>query len=103
MTRTVLADPARHRVRRSCGGCSCSNPGYVSDMNAYKRWALRASQEGIAPVYATSDMDYPPLYAWILAPIGTDLRLDRAARARRSGPTRGRASRSAQLEGSSTC
>ena len=47
------------------------HPGYVADMNAYKRWALRASQEGIARVYATSDMDYPPLYAWILAPTGT--------------------------------
>jgi hypothetical protein len=47
------------------------HPGYVADMNAYKRWALRASQEGIAQVYATCDMDYPPLYAWILAPIGT--------------------------------
>jgi hypothetical protein len=47
------------------------HPGYVPDMNAYKRWALRASQEGIAQVYATSDMDYPPLYAWMLAPIGT--------------------------------
>lgn len=47
------------------------NPGYVADMNAYKRWALRASQEGIGRVYATSDMDYPPLYAWILAPVGT--------------------------------
>jgi hypothetical protein len=45
--------------------------GYVPDMNAYKRWALRASQEGIAQVYATSDMDYPPLYAWVLAPVGT--------------------------------
>jgi hypothetical protein len=47
------------------------HPGYVADMNTYKRWALRASQEGIARVYATCDMDYPPLYAWILAPIGT--------------------------------
>ena len=47
------------------------HPGYVADMNAYKRWALRASQEGIAQVYATCDMDYPPLYAWILAPTGT--------------------------------
>jgi hypothetical protein len=47
------------------------HPGYVYDMNAYKRWALRASQEGIGRVYATSDMDYPPLYAWILAPVGT--------------------------------
>jgi hypothetical protein len=46
------------------------HPGYVADMNAYKRWALRASQEGIAQVYATCDMDYPPLYAWILAPTG---------------------------------
>lgn len=46
------------------------NPGYVADMNAYKRWSLRASQEGIAQVYATCDMDYPPLYAWILTPAG---------------------------------
>jgi hypothetical protein len=46
------------------------NPGYVADMTAYKRWALRAAQEGISRVYATSDMDYPPLYAWMLAPAG---------------------------------
>jgi hypothetical protein len=46
------------------------HPGYVYDMNAYKRWALRAAQSGIAQIYNTSDMDYPPLYAWILYPLG---------------------------------
>jgi len=44
--------------------------GYVADTNAYKRWALRAAQSGIGEVYAKSDMDYPPLYAWILYPLG---------------------------------
>jgi Gpi18-like mannosyltransferase len=47
-----------------------AHPGYVVDVNAYKRWALRAAENGIAQVYATSDMDYPPLYAWILYPLG---------------------------------
>lgn len=46
------------------------HPGYVADVNAYKRWALRAAQSGIAQIYQTSDMDYPPLYAWILYPLG---------------------------------
>lgn len=46
------------------------HPGYVADVNAYKRWALRAAQSGIGEIYETSDMDYPPLYAWILYPLG---------------------------------
>ncbi len=46
------------------------HPGYVADTNAYKRWALRAAQHGIGGIYETSDMDYPPLYAWILYPLG---------------------------------
>jgi hypothetical protein len=46
------------------------NPGYVYDLLAYKRWAVQAARFGIAQVYRTSDMDYPPLYAYLLAPLG---------------------------------
>lgn len=45
-------------------------PGYVYDVSAYKRWSLEAARFGIPRVYETSDMDYPPLYAYILAPLG---------------------------------
>jgi Gpi18-like mannosyltransferase len=45
-------------------------PGYTADVLAYKRWAVQAARFGISQVYRTSDMDYPPLYAWILAPLG---------------------------------
>ena len=46
------------------------HPGYIYDTSAYKRWAINAAHNGISHVYRTSDMDYPPLYAYILAPLG---------------------------------
>ncbi|MBK8232667.1 MAG: hypothetical protein IPK72_19315 [Candidatus Eisenbacteria bacterium] len=45
-------------------------PGYTFDVNAYKRWALFAARDGLTQVYRTSDFDYPPLYAYLLWPIG---------------------------------
>lgn len=45
-------------------------PGYQFDINAYKRWAYGAGTSGLAGVYENTDMDYPPLYAYILYPIG---------------------------------
>ncbi|MCA9729335.1 MAG: DUF2029 domain-containing protein, partial [Candidatus Eisenbacteria bacterium] len=45
-------------------------PGYVFDVQAYKRWALYAGRFGLAQVYQASDMDYPPFYAYILYPLG---------------------------------
>jgi Gpi18-like mannosyltransferase len=45
-------------------------PGYEDDLKAYRRWALSAARHGIASVYRESDMDYPPLYAYVLAPLG---------------------------------
>lgn len=45
------------------------HPGYIYDTAAYKRWAVNAAANGISQVYRTSDMDYPPLYAYILAPL----------------------------------
>jgi hypothetical protein len=45
-------------------------PGYEDDLKAYRRWAVTAARHGIASVYAESDMDYPPLYAYVLAPLG---------------------------------
>jgi Gpi18-like mannosyltransferase len=46
-------------------------PGYVPDVLAYKRWSIQAARNGISQVYRTSRMDYPPLYAYVLAPLGT--------------------------------
>jgi dolichyl-phosphate-mannose-protein mannosyltransferase len=45
-------------------------PGYVVDTLAYKRWAMYAARFGLPHVYATSDIDYPPLYAYLLYPLG---------------------------------
>lgn len=47
-----------------------SLPGYTYDVGAYKRWAIHAAREGLTQVYRTSDFDYPPLYAYLLWPIG---------------------------------
>ena len=63
-----------------------SLPGYVPDVNAYKRWALRAGLDGIHTIYDGEgrDFDYPPLYAYLLAPVARfyDLVVPGAARAR---------------------
>lgn len=45
-------------------------PGYVVDTLAYKRWAMYAARFGLGRVYATSDIDYPPLYGYLLYPLG---------------------------------
>jgi dolichyl-phosphate-mannose-protein mannosyltransferase len=47
-----------------------TQPGYFLDLSAYKRWAIHIACEGISQVYLKTDMDYPPLYAYLLAPIG---------------------------------
>ncbi|MFH1145007.1 MAG: hypothetical protein V1774_10730 [Candidatus Eisenbacteria bacterium] len=44
--------------------------GYAPDLTAYKQWALVAGTEGIHTVFDRSSYDYPPLYAYLLAPIG---------------------------------
>jgi len=46
-----------------------TSPGYVYDTAAYKRWALAGARHGLTRVYERSDMDYPPLYAYILTPL----------------------------------
>lgn len=48
-----------------------TSPGYLVDVPAYKRWSIHIARSGISQVYRNSDMDYPPLYAYILAPVGT--------------------------------
>jgi hypothetical protein len=45
-------------------------PGYQDDLKAYRRWAVGAAQHGLTQVYSASDMDYPPLYAYVLWPLG---------------------------------
>ena len=47
-------------------------PGYPHDLGAYKRWALTAGLQGVPSVYdqARTTYDYPPLYAYLLAPWG---------------------------------
>jgi Gpi18-like mannosyltransferase len=46
------------------------NPGITFDLDLYKEWLTRAAEFGISQIYRTSRMDYPPLYAYILAPFG---------------------------------
>ena len=45
-------------------------PGYVIDILAYKRWALVGAREGLPALYENVDFDYPPLYGYILYPLG---------------------------------
>ncbi len=47
-------------------------PGYPHDLSAYKRWALVAGLQGVHTVYddPATTYDYPPLYAYLLAPLG---------------------------------
>ena len=40
------------------------------DLDLYKEWLLSVTRSGIAEVYSTSKMDYPPLYAYVLKPFG---------------------------------
>ncbi len=46
-------------------------PGYPPDLRAYKYWALWGSTYGVHTLYdEDSIFDYPPLYGYLLAPIG---------------------------------
>ncbi len=45
-------------------------PGYAPDLGAYRRWAQHAARDGLTQVYQTTDIDYPPLYAYLLWPLG---------------------------------
>jgi hypothetical protein len=45
-------------------------PSYQFDVQMYAHWSLKAAQEGLSGVYRTSGMDYPPLYAYVLYPLG---------------------------------
>ncbi|MBD3337433.1 MAG: DUF2029 domain-containing protein [Candidatus Eisenbacteria bacterium] len=47
-----------------------TDPGYVYDTQAYKRWAIGAARHGLPAVYEEVDFDYPPLHAYILYPLG---------------------------------
>jgi Gpi18-like mannosyltransferase len=46
------------------------DPGYADDLLAYRRWALAGVSHGLGSLYGRSDMDYPPLYAYVLTPLG---------------------------------
>jgi Gpi18-like mannosyltransferase len=46
------------------------NPGMTFDLVLYKEWLWSVTKFGIAEIYSTSKMDYPPLYAYILKPFG---------------------------------
>lgn len=52
-------------------------PGYPSDLNTYKRWALTAVRDGVHTIYddPQTTYDYPPLYALLLTPAGHLYRL----------------------------
>lgn len=51
-------------------GVMLFHPGYQDDLKAYRRWAVAAAEHGLGRVYSTSDMDYPPLYGYVLLPLG---------------------------------
>jgi hypothetical protein len=51
-------------------GALLFTPGYDGDMRWYRGWALAAVRHGVTAVYRESHMDYPPLYAYVLAPLG---------------------------------
>ena len=51
-------------------GSMLFQPGYEDDLKAYRRWAVAAAQQGLSRVYRASDIDYPPLYAYLLLPLG---------------------------------
>jgi Gpi18-like mannosyltransferase len=46
-------------------------PGYVLDLDFYKRCAIGVARFGWAMAYEVTDFDYPPLFLYILQPIGT--------------------------------
>lgn len=61
-------------------------PGYGADLTAYRRWAVTAARHGLAEIYRESDIDYPPLYAYLLLPLGEAyLRLAPGAGTREGG------------------
>jgi hypothetical protein len=45
-------------------------PGYVPDMAQYKRWATGVAAGGLGSAYETTGVDYPPLFLYVLWPIG---------------------------------
>ena len=45
-------------------------PGYVPDVQAYKRWAIGTAVAGLPAAYEASDVDYPPLYLYVLGGVG---------------------------------
>jgi Gpi18-like mannosyltransferase len=47
-------------------------PGYPPDLQTYKRWALTGALQGVHTIYdeARTTYDYPPLYAYLLTPVG---------------------------------
>jgi hypothetical protein len=49
-----------------------TTPGYPPDIGAYKRWALWGGLHGVQSIYDEGSFyDYPPLYGYILAPLGS--------------------------------
>ena len=51
------------------------NPGHTFDLDLYREWLLKVGESGVTQVYRTSNMDYPPLYAYILEPFAWIYRL----------------------------
>ena len=46
-------------------------PGYDWDTTLFKQWALFAARDGVEEIYVQAEeMDYPPLIAYILYPLG---------------------------------
>ena len=48
-----------------------AQPGYLWDTEGYiKGWALASALNGISETYETSNFDYPPLFLYLLQPVG---------------------------------
>ena len=45
-------------------------PGYVNDVQSYKRWALGTAISGVSAAYETTGVDYPPLFLYVLWGLG---------------------------------
>ncbi len=49
-----------------------TTPGYPPDIGAYKRWAIWGGTKGVTALYDKESLyDYPPLYGYLLSPLGS--------------------------------
>ena len=47
-----------------------SLPGYTWDVEMIKTWSLGIAMHGLSRTYAATSVDYPPLYVYLIQPVG---------------------------------